>query len=85
MTTAQAKYLYMPQFSGHCNSIDDSSFALFCCDCLNTKFALLIFCDCLNTKFVRIMHIESTLGRIMGNISEKSILGSGLIKSQLSK
>ena len=67
----------MLQFIGHCNSIDDSPFALFCCDCLNIKFDLsfpLFCCDCLNTKFVRILvHIEriiGTLGRIIGKNSE---------------
>ena len=60
MATSQAKHLYniiMPQFIGHSNSIDDSLFALFCCNSY-TKFDslfALFYCDCLNTKFVRIM------------------------------
>ena len=63
MATAQAKHLHniMPQFIGHCNSIDDSSFALFCCDCLNTKFVGMM---------VLIERIMGTLGRIIGKNSE---------------
>ena len=68
MATVQAKHLYYATVHWSFNSIHDLSFALFCCDCLNTKFVRIMVH--IERIMVHIERIIGTLERIIGKNSE---------------